>query len=107
MLNDARATLGGASFGDQGQFFRATAARNWGDFPDYPLMEDIELSLRMMQTGRVVLLGEGIQNSARQWNQDFIKRILLILKLVFVFRLSRLFNRDVTKKLYEMYYAKK
>lgn len=106
MLNDARATLGGASFGDQGQFFRTVPAQNWGGFPDYPLMEDIELSLRMMQTGRVVLLGEGIQNSARQWNQDFIRRILLILRLVIIFRLSRLFKCDVTEKLCAMYYKK-
>ena len=28
MLNDARATLGGASFGDQGQFFRMAAIQN-------------------------------------------------------------------------------
>lgn len=70
-------------------------------------MEDIELSLRMMQAGRVVLLDGGIQNSARQWGRDFLKRILLILKLVIVFRLSRLFNRDVTQKLYTIYYAKK
>lgn len=104
MLNDARATLSGITFGDQGQFFRTAAARNWGGYPDYPLMEDIELSLRMMQTGRVVLLGEGIQNSARQWRDDFIKRVLLILKFVIVFRLSRLFNRNVTEKLSAMYY---
>lgn len=107
MLNDARATLSGISFGDQGQFFRTAAARNWGGFPDYPLMEDIELSLRMMQTGRVVLLGEGIQNSARQWHADFIKRVLLILKLVIIFRLNRLFNHNVTEKLSAMYYRKK
>lgn len=107
MLNDARATLSGISFGDQGQFFRTAAAQNWGGFPDYPLMEDIELSLRMMQTGRVALLGEGIQSSARQWRENFIKRVLLILKFVIVFRLSRLFNRNVTDKLSAMYYQKK
>lgn len=106
MLNDARAALGGASFGDQGQFFRMAAIQNQGGFPAYPLMEDVELSLRMMQAGRVVLLDGGIQNSARQWERDFLKRIWLILKLVIVFRLSRLFNRDVTKKLYAKYYAK-
>ena len=70
-------------------------------------MEDVELSLRMIRSGRVLLLGGGIQNSSRQWKQNFMERILLILKLVIVFRLSRLFNRDVTKKLYEIYYAKK
>jgi hypothetical protein len=107
MLNDARATLGGASFGDQGQFSRMAAIQNQGGFPDYPLMEDVELSLRMMQVGRVVLLDGGIQNSARQWGRDFLRRIWLILKLVIVFRLSRLFNRDVTQKLYAMYYTKK
>ncbi len=107
MLNDTRATLGGASFGDQGQFFRMAAIQNQGGFPDYPLMEDVELSLRMMQSGRVVFLGGGIQNSARQWKQNFMKRILLILKLVVIFRLSRLFNRDMTKRLYEIYYGKK
>ncbi len=107
MLNDARATLGGASFGDQGQFFRNTAIREQGGVPDYPLMEDVELSLRMMQSGRVVLLGSGIKNSARQWKGSFIRRILLILKLIVVFRFSRFFNLDVTKKLYELYYAKK
>ncbi len=107
MLNDARATLGGTSFGDQGQFFRTAVAKNWGGFPDYPLMEDVELSLRMMQTGRTILLDGGIKNSARQWGNDFIKRILLILKLVIVFRLNRLFNSNITKKLYAIYYAKK
>ena len=107
ILNDARATLGGASFGDQGQFFRVDAIKNQGGFPDYPLMEDVELSLRLMQAGRVVLLDGGIENSARQWSRDFIKRILLIVKLMIVFRFSRLFNRDVTKRLYELYYSKK
>jgi len=107
MLNDARATLGGASFGDQGQFFRATASKKWGGFPDYPLMEDVELSLRMMQAGRVVFLGGGIENSARQWGGSFVRRVLLILKLVIVFRLSRLFNQNVTQKLYAMYYTEK
>ncbi|MDR4518339.1 MAG: glycosyltransferase [Nitrosomonas sp.] len=107
MLNDARATLGGASFGDQGQFFRVAAIQKMGGYPDYPLMEDIELSLRMMQLGRVVLLDSGIHNSARQWRQGFFKRVWLILKLVIVFRLNRLFNRNVTRKLYAIYYDRK
>lgn len=107
MLNDARATLGGSGFGDQGQFFLMTAIQNQGGFPDYPLMEDVELSLRMMQSGRVVFLGGGIQNSDRQWKRNFMKRIVLILKLVVIFRLSRLFNRDMTERLYEVYYGKK
>ncbi|SFL08022.1 transferase 2, rSAM/selenodomain-associated [Nitrosomonas aestuarii] len=104
MLNDARAILGGASFGDQGQFFRVAALQKVGGFPGYPLMEDIEVSLRMMRTGRVVLLNGGVHNSARQWRQGFIKRIILIIKLVIIFRINRLLQRDVTEKLYAIYY---
>ena len=107
MLNDARATLGGASFGDQGQFFRVAAVQKMGGYPDYPLMEDVELSLRMMQLGRVVLLDGGIHNSARQWHHGFFRRVWLILRLVIVFRLNRLFNRDVTQQLYAIYYDRK
>lgn len=107
MLNDARATLGGASFGDQGQFFRVSAVQKMGGYPDYPLMEDIELSLRMMRLGRVVLLDGGIHNSARQWCHGFFKRIWLILRLVVVFRFNRLFNHDITHKLYAIYYNRK
>ncbi|MCP5241844.1 MAG: glycosyltransferase [Burkholderiales bacterium] len=107
MLNDARATLGGASFGDQGQFFRTAAIKKIGGYPDYPLMEDVELSLRMQKIGRTVLLDSGICNSARQWQQGFIKRIWLIIKLVTVFRLNRMLRRDVTQKLYAIYYGRK
>ncbi|SEN13854.1 glycosyltransferase [Nitrosomonas marina] len=107
MLNDARARLGGASFGDQGQFFRTAAIYRAGGFPGYPLMEDVELSLRMMRVGRTVLLDGGIHNSARQWQQGSLKRIWLIVKLVAVFRWNRLLKRDVTQKLYTIYYNRK
>lgn len=108
MLNDSRATLGGCSFGDQGQFFRLRAVRDWGGFPDFPLMEDVEQGLRMMKNGHVVLLGEKVVSSARQWNKEsFIRRILLILRLVITYRLSRLSGRDVTEKLYSIYYGKR
>ena len=107
LLNDARATFAGASFGDQGQFFRITALNEMGGFPDYPLMEDVELSLRLNRIGRVVLLDGGIQNSERQWKQQFFKRIALILKLVFIFHVNRLLRRNVTKQLYAEYYNRK
>jgi hypothetical protein len=45
-LNEVRAVLLGLSFGDQGQFFRRAAIIAGGGFPNLPLMEDVELSLR-------------------------------------------------------------
>ncbi|MCB1985389.1 MAG: glycosyltransferase [Burkholderiales bacterium] len=107
MLNDARAAWVGASFGDQSQFFRIAAVDKMGGYPGYPLMEDVELSLRMKRLGRVVLLDCRILNSARQWRHGFFKRIWLILHLVAVFRINRLFNRDVTHKLYATYYNRR
>jgi hypothetical protein len=106
LLNDMRATFAGASFGDQGQFFRVTALTKVGGFPDYPLMEDVELSLRLGRVGRTVLLDGGIQNSERQWKQHFFKRIGLILRLVSIFHVNRLLRRDVTAQLYAKYYKR-
>jgi glycosyltransferase involved in cell wall biosynthesis len=107
LLNDVRATFAGASFGDQGQFFRITAVESMNGFPDYPLMEDVELSLRLNRIGRVVLLDGDIRNSERQWKQHFFKRIGLVLKLVFIFHVNRFLRRDVTKQLYAKYYNRK
>jgi len=104
MLNDMRAAVGGSSFGDQGQFFRVAALEKMGGYPAYPLMEDVELSLRMKQAGRVVFLGEGIQNSARQWRQTFGERVRLIIKLIMLFHWNRFLRRDVTQELYTKYY---
>jgi len=104
-LNDARASLGGASFGDQGQFFRVVALNSQDGVPDYPLMEDVELGLRLLQAGRVVLLDGGVNNSARQWNGTFLHRVGLILRLVFVFRVNRWLGRNITQQLYENYYS--
>ena len=104
MLNDLRAALSGSSFGDQGQFFRVAALEKIGGYPACPLMEDVELSLRMKRAGRVVFIGSGIKNSARQWGRDFSRRVCLILKLVLLFHWNRLLRRDVTRTLYAKYY---
>ena len=107
MLNDARATLGGCSFGDQCQFYRRQAALAWGGFPAFPLMEDVELALRMLVSGRVVLLGDSVISSARQWKRGtFFARVFLILRLVVLYRWSRISGRDITDKLYAIYYGK-
>ena len=55
-LNNLRALLTGISFGDQAQFFRIEALDQLGGFPKLILMEDVELSLRLKQTGRLLLL---------------------------------------------------
>jgi rSAM/selenodomain-associated transferase 2 len=66
-LNNTRARWCGISFGDQGQFFRRDALKKMGGFPDMMLMEDVELSIRMMRFGRPLFVRRGVQVSQRRW----------------------------------------
>ena len=60
--------LTGISFGDQAQFFRTAAI---GDrFPAYKIMEDVELSFLMKESGSVAFLPCSISNSVRKWERD-------------------------------------
>jgi GT2 family glycosyltransferase len=65
VLNNFRARSLGIAFGDQAQFFRRAALP--GGFPALRLMEDVELSLRLKESGAVLFLPDGVVNSARRW----------------------------------------
>ena len=67
-LNNCRTLLTGISFGDQAQFFR-TAAIGRG-FPLLKIMEDVELSFLMMESGSVAFLKCCVSNSVRKWERD-------------------------------------
>jgi len=69
-LNNLRAVLTGICFGDQAQFFRAEALAAVGGFPPMMLMEDVELSLRLKELGRLAFLRRGIRVSGRRWQAD-------------------------------------
>ena len=66
LLNNARALLTGISFGDQAQFFRAEVLGRIDGLPPVMLMEDVELSLRLKQIGRVLFLKDGVSASGRR-----------------------------------------
>ena len=78
-LNRIRASWGGLSFGDQAQFFRRHAL----SFPAQPLMEDVELSMRLKEIERPLYLDRGIIVSDRSWKSSKnSKRALGIVLLV-------------------------
>lgn len=56
----------GSLFGDQSIFVRADHFRKMGGFKEYPLMEDMEFSRRLRQSGHIVLLDPPMQSSARR-----------------------------------------
>jgi glycosyltransferase involved in cell wall biosynthesis len=56
-----------SSYGDQAQFFRRELLRSVGGFPDQPIMEDLELSLRLRSLGKPIYLDFPVTASARRF----------------------------------------
>lgn len=68
-LSNRRATRAHIAFGDQGMFFTRRLFKESGGFPDLPLMEDYELSLRMRRAGiPLTVLNETIITSSRRYD---------------------------------------
>jgi len=89
----------GISTGDQAMFVRREAFQALGGFPDQPLMEDIELSKRLRQTGPPLCLREPVATSGRRWERDGVCRTILLM-----WRLRWLYWRGVpAEKLAEEY----
>lgn len=66
VTSNLRARRLGLVFGDQAMFVRRSVFDELGGFPDLPLMEDLEMSLRLRRRGRIVLLGATLTASARR-----------------------------------------
>ena len=106
-LNEIRALFFGASFGDQGQFFRRTTVADDGGFPALPLMEDVEFSRRLRAAGPSLYLGGGVVCSARRWQRDgWLRRFWMVLALTTEFRLRRGNIEACAEALYQKYYGR-
>ncbi len=109
ILNNTRTFLTGISFGDQAQF-RANALEQMGGFPAVMLMEDVELSLRLKQTGRVLYLKEGVLASGRRWeDRKFSKNFITVVWLFTRYLVERRLGQGAAgnQKYYATYYGQK
>ena len=102
--HDRRRARAGMSFGDQAQFFHRGRLDAVGGFPDLPLMEDYELSRRLLDLGRPLYLDTPVSVSARRYRHEGYLRTAL--------RNHRL-RRDYTRlgaagaaELYRRYYGR-
>lgn len=59
----------GISYGDQAQFFRRKLLERHGGFPDQPIMEDLELSRRMLTMGAPAYLDCPVVVSPRRFER--------------------------------------
>lgn len=105
IANAFRAALLGIAFGDQVQFFRRAPVIAGDLIPTLPLMEDVELSLRLRRVGRVVFLWGDARVSARAWRVAAGWRTVRIILLVAEYLCRRLRGLPNTDAMYTRYYA--
>jgi len=90
MMN-LRSRLTGIATGDQAMFMRRDVYLNAGGFPPIALMEDIEMSSRLLRSGRPACLRARVTTSARRWESAGVLRTIL---LMWQLRLMHFFGAD-------------
>lgn len=70
LLMNLRSRCNGIATGDQGIYVRRDLFESVGGFPEQPLMEDIELSIRLRRRARPCCLPAGLTTSARRWEMN-------------------------------------
>ncbi|MEM1082640.1 MAG: glycosyltransferase [Verrucomicrobiota bacterium] len=110
ILNEIRIVFGGVAFGDQTMIIRRSALESSGGFPAQPLMEDVEVSLRLHTRGRLVYLGREWTVSAKKWQQAAKLRFRTVIRFVATYQLARLRGAGhaatCSERLYREYYPK-
>jgi rSAM/selenodomain-associated transferase 2 len=83
-LMNLRSRLTGISTGDQAMFVEGSAFAAVGGFPNQPLMEDVELSVRLKRLGPPACLRERVLTSGRRWEtQGPWRTVVLMWRLRF------------------------
>ncbi len=104
-LNDVRMAFFGIGFGDQIQFFRRHPVVDNQLLPAIPLMEDVELSIRLAGLGRQVHLFEKVTVSSRRWQQKGATNGLMVIGQVALYLVKRLRGVPDTAGIYKRYYS--
>lgn len=89
------------------QFFRRQPVIDAGIFPALPLMEDVELSLRLHHLGCQTFLFGSALTSPRTWRTQGFGRVFLVLKLMTTYLWQRLWRTPDTLSMYYRYYGKR
>lgn len=76
---NCRSRLSGIATGDQGLFMTRAAYDAVGGFPNQPLMEDVEISKRLLRLGRPACLRQRLATSGRRWEQRGVWRTIFLM----------------------------
>jgi rSAM/selenodomain-associated transferase 2 len=74
-----RSRLSGIATGDQGLFMTRAAFDAVGGFPDQPLMEDVEMCVRLKRLCAPSCLAARISTSGRRWEKHGLWRTILLM----------------------------
>src|SRR5207253_5750705 len=78
-LMNLRSRLTGIATGDQAIFVTRRAFDALGGFPDQALMEDVELSSRLLRRGRPLCLRPPVVTSGRRWGSRGVWRTIVLM----------------------------
>ncbi|MCR4298018.1 MAG: TIGR04283 family arsenosugar biosynthesis glycosyltransferase [Gallionella sp.] len=78
-LMNWRSRITGIATGDQAMFMTRRAFESAGGFPDQPLMEDIELSRRLLALSRPICLPDRVVTSGRRWEAHGVWRTIWLM----------------------------
>jgi rSAM/selenodomain-associated transferase 2 len=78
-LMNVRSRLTGIATGDQAMFVTRAAFDAVGGFPDQPLMEDVELSKRLLKRSRPACIARRAITSGRRWDTRGVWRTILLM----------------------------
>jgi rSAM/selenodomain-associated transferase 2 len=77
------------TYGDQGLFVRRTAFNAIGGFRDIPIMEDVEIQVRLRRMGRFVKAGAPVVTSARRFiKSGIIRQEIVNIALVLLYHIG-------------------
>ena len=79
LLMNLRSRISGIATGDQAMFVRRSAFEAVHGFPDQPLMEDIELSRRLLRLGPPACLRQRVTTSGRRWEERGVWRTIWLM----------------------------
>ena len=80
----ARSHLLSLPYGDQGIFLRKTTFNQLGGFPEIPIMEDVELILKLKRLGKIKIMPEFVITSPRRWEKLGVIKTTLINQLIII-----------------------
>jgi len=105
LANDIRVAFLKISFGDQVQFFRRVPIVSNQLFPDIPIMEDVEFSIRLRRLGHVTYLFGKTIASTRRWERMGYRNAGWVIQNVVIYLIRRLIQTPDTATIYRRYYS--